>query len=73
MKYVFKPRYVEDPLKEVAGRSLPRRATRPEATTPEDIVKRTELHQRYVEPTKMVLGQSKHGLLGKSGVHQFFP
>ena len=48
-------------------------ATRPEATTPEDIVKRTELHQRYVEPTKMVLGQSKHGLLGKSGVHQFFP
>ena len=49
-------------LKEDAGRSLPVRVTRSDATTPEDIVTRTALQQRYVEPTKMILGQYKTGL-----------
>ena len=64
---------MEERLKEVAGRSLPGRVTRPEATTPEDIVTRTALQQRYVEPTKMILGQYKTRLARQERGAPIFP
>ena len=56
-QYVSKTRYLEEHLKEVAGRFKSGWSTGPEAKPPEDITTRTALHQRYLAPIIMTLHQ----------------
>ena len=50
--YVFKPLSVEDRLKEASRGTLRGWTIGPEATTPDDIAKRTALRERYLTPLR---------------------